>query len=166
MLGVAVTVVRYSGSFLPGLVGGLALALSALATVAVMFPRLEDWLPEHRRQVRGELLFVHSARGAALRWGFQLGLGFITRIVTPGFLALMAVALIQPAPLRTLTVCVAYGVVRGSVLAGFALSKARRERLRAPIGLLDGPLKKMLRIPVGVASVLVVWLSLGREVFG
>jgi hypothetical protein len=100
---------------------------------------------------------------AAFRWGFRLGLGFCTYLVTPAFYALLAVALGQMHPAGSWLLCMVYGAARGIVIAWSAVTKARIEARGDPLPTPKGRLKRALRVPLLVMTVLGVTLvAVGR----
>jgi hypothetical protein len=119
--------------------------------------RTRAWLPERSCQVSNALMRERRER-AALRWGFELGTGVHTLVVTPAMYALLAIAAAQPRPLVVAAVCVLYGASRGATIAGFALVYAwRHGRERGVPGL---GLERAMRVPVVIALVFAGVLTL------
>ena len=139
---------------------GIVIAFSTLAGVAVIVPRVKDWLPERSCQVRRSMILAHGLRGAALRWGLELGVGVSTFMVTPGLLAVLAVAIAQSRSIATIIVCTAYGAARGATIVTFSMLPAARRNEGGRRGLPESGLVRLFRIPLLIAIVFATILSL------
>ncbi len=132
--------------------GGVFMALAAITVSAFAAPSLERWLPERPRQVLGAAFFMHGRKGAAIRWGFELGTGLATYIVTPGMYGLLALAFLQREVMMSLTIGFAYGITRGATIAWFALRRTKMESADPGCPVPKGRFKRTLRVPMAVAT--------------
>ncbi len=146
-------------SLLVGPVGnarsGLILAAAAVSVVGVLFPGLRRWLPERACQVASAEVLRWGRTRAAFNWGVKLGTGVSTFMVTPALYALLGVAAGQREALTAGVLCTAYGMARGTTIAGFALTEGRRDA-KAACGITKeiGALEQALRAPLVMAVVL------------
>lgn len=111
---------------LPHLRMALVAALIGMVLLAAALPSSARWLPERRCQVARVLLRQTSLNQTALRWGFQLGLGFRTYLVTPAFYALIGIMVGQSNPVAALAIGGSYGLVRGAAISGMAVAQCLR----------------------------------------
>jgi hypothetical protein len=103
----------------------VVLGLGIIAIASLLVPSLAQLLPERPCQVQSSVLHAKGRSRAAWDWGIELGLGVRTFIVTPGFHALLAVAVGQHHALMATLVCATYGLVRGLTIAYFAVEQGR-----------------------------------------
>jgi hypothetical protein len=137
---------------LEGARAAVASGTAVLAIAALIAPGLRQWLPERRRQVSDKLMLAPSAQ-AAFRWGFELGTGVSTLVVTPAMYALIGVALAQKRALAVLAVLAIYGAARGLAIASGALAHPRLER-RGVDSLPGLGLRQGMRLPLIFAVLL------------
>jgi hypothetical protein len=100
---------------------------------------------------------MRSKYGAALEWGFILGFGLRTYLVTPGAYAMLAAIATQPYPVAALLLGMWYGVARGMTIAVFALKAAPSARSGIRCG--EG-LERWMRVPIAVALAAIVVMLL------
>ena len=145
-----------------GAVWGLVLAF-ALATVGSDTRVLGRSLPEHPRQVDERWLVKYRRWVYAAGYGFQIGAGFATYIMTAAVYLTVALAVLTGSPLTALLVCAAFGAVRGlTVLVSvFATSP---DRLRATHRRLAALARPSLAAAVAVQAV--VAIVAGAELAG
>lgn len=97
-----------------------AFAAIAIAGLSLLPAQWSAWLPQSKAQVRREWLDLPSLTATAAGWGFVLGAGLLTRIITPAFYGFLALCLTQP--LHTVIVAtIAYGVARGASIMAFGI---------------------------------------------
>ena len=105
------------------------LAVAALVTVASDTEVVGRSLPNHPRQVDETWLKRYRAWAYATGFGWQIGTGVATYVMTSGVYLLMAVGVLSGDPALAFGLGVAFGLVRG--LAVFVSAGADRpERLR------------------------------------
>lgn len=126
----------------------IVVGVGLVATMALLWPAVRRWLPDAACQVREERLALGTPGGASFMWGFELGVGVRTFAVTPALFVLPALALSQSAPGSAALVAGLYGLARGSVIACFAVVRARRD---PSLGLPGLGLERAMRIPLVVA---------------
>lgn len=99
-------------------------------------------IPHHRRQVNEDWLGRYRAWVYGAGFGWQIGTGVATYIMTAGVYLTIVVASLTGDPLMALTICAAFGAVRGSmVLIGARITSpealvavhSRFESLREPV---------------------------------
>lgn len=132
---------------------GLVFAVGAVATVALVRPRVRSWLPGRRCQVPRYHTTGQSLTSVGFKWGLELGVGVCTLIVTPAFLTLVAVGLTQRPAIAIVGLLAVYGLVRGGTIATFAVLKSRVHGDRLPPGV---GLERVMRGPLSALSVLAV----------
>jgi MFS family permease len=120
--------------------GVAALALSTAATygiaaaAAVLAAGLDGRLlgppvPHRRRQVNEDWLGAFRAWVYGSGFGWQIGTGLATYIMTAGVYLTIVLAALTGSPLTALLLCVAFGAVRGSmVVLGATLTSPERLR--------------------------------------
>lgn len=131
---------------------GLLLGTGVIVALAVLWPRLGQYIPERQEQVARALLPVHGRTGAALRWGFALGLGVRTYIVTPGMYLVLVAAATQSSPLAGALVCLGYGLARGATIALLSLGGEVEPD--------PGQLKRVMRLPLVALTGLLLLVSI------
>jgi hypothetical protein len=131
---------------------GLVWGLAAVSLVAIVWPTLREWVPERACQVPSSILLIRGRNRTALIWGWELGLGVCSYLVTPAFYALVAVAIGAHPVLAAAFMCVVYGLTRGLAIAGFALVTRHRNAwgIEAEPGI---GLGRRLEVPLIVAIV-------------
>jgi hypothetical protein len=153
VLGTVVMLAAYVADLLSVPIEGVAIGLCTLGIAGTFVPRVEQWLPERRCQVAPFTVFRFSAQGAAFRWGLQLGMGFHTYMVVPAVLALPAAALLQRTPIAEWAIFLSYGLSRGGIIACMAVAGARSRGRDKAEPAIRWPLKRMLRVPLGVVMI-------------
>jgi hypothetical protein len=129
VLGAGTAVASILLSRIPPAQEGFLLGLTLLSIAAIHSRRVWGLLPERTRQVSGtRLSTTPSVAAVAFPWGFELGVGIMTFLVTPAFYGLIAVASAERWPLGSVTVGVAYGASRGLTIAAMSLLMLRRAR--------------------------------------
>jgi hypothetical protein len=101
--------------------------------------------------VPAALILQRSRTVAALQWGIQLGLGFRTYVVTPAFFGLISVGLVQDPIALAVAVGTLYGIVRGGMIATFAIAAAW-----GAVQTTEVRLKALFRAPVVIATAISV----------
>lgn len=94
---------------------GLGAAV-ALVTAAVDFGLLGVSLPIFKRQVDDAWLRTYRSWVYGAGFGWQIGVGVATYIMTAGIFLLIALAVLTTSPLQALAIGVTFGVVRGSAV--------------------------------------------------
>lgn len=117
-------------------VGALELSTTATlafgAVAAVLAAALDGRLlgppiPHHRRQVNEDWLGRYRAWVYGAGFGWQIGTGVATYIMTAGVYLVVVLAALTGSPLVALALCVAFGGFRGSmVLLGATLTSPER----------------------------------------
>lgn len=97
----------------PGFVWGVVV----LVVASLVFPYLAHLLPERACQVRSDLMLRERPMHVAFRWGYELGTGLYTFIVTPALLGLVAVMVGQQRVTACLVIGLAYGFARSGTVA-------------------------------------------------
>ncbi len=133
---------------------GVLLGVALLSASALIRPSIRRWIPERACQVPGSLVQRHRMSHVAYLWGFQLGLGIRTFLVTPAFYGMLAVAVGQRHVCESILICVVYGLARGMAIAVVAVRRRPRGAF-SELDLLVG-LERKLRIPLVVVLVLAV----------
>jgi hypothetical protein len=119
-------------------VAGACAALSALADSGVAGI---SW-PRHTRQVDDVWITRYRGWVCGLGFGWQIGVGLATFVVTPAVYLLILLAALTGAPATAFGLCVLFGLVRGvAILAGRGLTSPealvafhrRFESWRAPV---------------------------------
>ncbi len=105
---------------------GLLWGVGVLAALAALAPGLRPLLPQRACQVDAKLLTTSDRRLVALKWGWDLGLGFRTYLVTPAFYAL-AVVMVTEEPIAAVALGALYGFARGSTIVVFAYVAGLRD---------------------------------------
>lgn len=100
---------------------GLLLGIGGITIAALYLPSVCRLLPERGCQVPRVTMKRHTTVSAAGRWGFQLGTGVRSFLVTPAVYALLALSLAARSPTSAFTPWLVYGVGRGSAIATVAL---------------------------------------------
>ncbi len=156
-----------------------ALGLSTMATLAlgavaaVLAAALDGRLlgppiPHHRRQVNEDWLGRYRAWVYGGGFGWQIGTGVATYIMTAGVYLVVVLAALTGSPLTALALCVAFGGFRGSmVLLGARLTsperlqsfhrtfEAWREPVRRGVIVVEAAAAAVLAVAGGSAAV--VW---------
>lgn len=136
---------------------GSAVGGMSLMGLAILMPSLRAWIPERAHQVSSSGMLAKSISMSAFRWGFTLGLGVRTYVVTPAFYALLAASFVQSTVWAAVLLGSVYGIARGVAIAAFAWARTRR-------GSDDGDpgagLEKKLRIPLEAALLVAIAASL------
>jgi len=127
-----------SGDLLPALVAGLA-ALAAMVDAGVLGRKP----PFFKRQVDDAWLAKYRAWVYGSGFGWQIGAGLTTYIMTAGVLLTVALAVLTQSPLQAFAVCVAFGFARGLVvLLGAGLrSPAALGALHQRLDALEAPVR-------------------------
>lgn len=90
------------------------------------------WMPQRACQVAADGLRRKSVRRGAFAWGFELGTGVQTFVVTPLFYAAIAVVLASGSLLLAMVAGALYGLVRAASIAGVAIYLGRSSSERQP----------------------------------
>lgn len=138
---------------------GISFAIGSIGVVAILSKGVAQLLPQRSCQVPQRFLTPWPLRKVALHWGFSLGLGFCTYLVTPALFVLVAAALSTRQLANVLVACGAYGFARGSAIAVAALVKDRRQRAGVPFS--EPPLRELLRLPLVATAVAALVLAIG-----
>jgi hypothetical protein len=112
ILGLGLAAMTLLTSQLPGATVGLMLALSCMAVVGLAWPSTRIWLPHRAAQVRAEVMLRHRKFRTAGQWGFELGLGVATHLVTPAFYAFVGIVLGSGEPALAVVAGASYGFAR------------------------------------------------------
>ncbi len=87
-------------------------------------------IPHHRRQVNEDWLGAYRAWAYGAGFGWQIGTGLATYIMTAGVYLVIVLAALTGSPLTALLLCVAFGAFRGSmVVLGATLTSAEKLRV-------------------------------------
>lgn len=135
----------------PSLRIGLLVGLGCVSIGATLFRRWRRWIPQRGRQVRSALLREKTPDRAAFGWGFQLGTGVRTLVVTPAFYAFVALAASQTRPVAAFFLCVFYGAARGATIFAFSELTLRMEGPGRADWEPGHGLEKGLRVPLAAA---------------
>jgi hypothetical protein len=158
LLGVALGVVVLVTSPLDAVRAGILWGLVAVAVVALLVPQVRPWLPQRRCQVGGNRLRQSGASVGAAVWGFELGLGVRTYLVTPAFYGMAALQIGLGSPALALVASATYGLSRGAAIASAAIligSRKRRGVTSGDVGLgLEPRSRPLLAAVVTGAAVL------------
>lgn len=139
-----------------GLSAALVIVTASAALVATFRPTFRRWLPERRCQVKPRVFKESSRAVAALRWGFTLGTGVSTYVVTPAFFALVAL-IAASSPTHALFLGFLYGATRGAVIAMAAgVVATRRDGSLVGQGLL-----RATRVPITALTLVAAVASIG-----
>jgi hypothetical protein len=129
------------------------LTIGGVATAALVHPPLRSWLPGRSCQVPQYHVTGEPMVTVGLKWGFELGTGVCTFVVTPAFLTLLAVGLLQEPATRVIALLGLYGLVRGVTIATFSLLPAQNASDRRPPGV---GLERGMRIPLLAISLIAI----------
>jgi hypothetical protein len=123
-----------------GAVWGLVLAF-ALVTGGSDTRVVGRSLPEHPRQVDERWLVKYRRWVYAAGYGFQIGAGFATYIMTAAVYLSVALAVLSGSPLTAFLVCITFGAVRGLtvLVSAFATSPDRLRVTHRRLAALAGP---------------------------
>ena len=145
-----------------GAVWGLVLAF-ALVTVGSDTRVIGRSLPEHPRQVDERWLVKYRRWIYASGYGFQIGAGFATYIMTAAVYLTVALAVLTGSPLTAFLACVTFGAVRGLtvLVSAFATSPERLRVTHRRLAALAGP-----SLPVAVAVQALVAVVAGGQLAG
>jgi hypothetical protein len=137
-----------------GVLWGLVLAF-ALVTVGSDTRVVGRSLPEHPRQVDERWLVKYRRWIYAAGYGFQIGAGFATYIMTAAVYLTVALAILSGSPLTAFAVCVAFGAVRGLtvLVSAFATSPERLRAAHRRLAALAGP---SLNVAVAVQTAVAI----------
>jgi hypothetical protein len=122
-------------------------ALLVIAAACALVSALADAVPgvrwpRHTRQVNDVWITRYRGWVCGTGFGWQIGVGLATFIVTPAVYLLIALNALTAAPRTAFAVCVLFGLVRGlAIFAGRGITSPealvafhrRFERLRAPV---------------------------------
>lgn len=104
-------------------------AAAAVCAAALDGRWLGPTLPHHRRQVNEDWLGRYRAWVYGAGFGWQIGTGVATYIMTAGVYLVVVLAALTADPLVAVLLCVAFGGFRGSmVLIGATITSAERLR--------------------------------------
>jgi hypothetical protein len=134
---------------------GILLGITTLSVAALYSRTVRRYVPDRPRQLKESLLLTRTPSQVAALWGFDLGLGLRTLIVTPAIYAFVAVAALQPSWIATLGVCLLYGVTRGLAVATFMERSQRRS-----IDLVGAGLNARMKTPLALAAILAALLTM------
>jgi len=105
-------------------------AVAAVCAAALDGRWLGPALPHHRRQVNEDWLGRYRAWVYGAGFGWQIGTGVATYIMTAGVYLVVVLAVLTADPVVALLLCVAFGGFRGSmVLVGATVTSVDRLRL-------------------------------------
>jgi MFS family permease len=113
-------------------------ALTAIADAGWLGVRL----PRHTRQVNEDWISRYRGWACGVGFGWQIGVGLSTFIVTPAVYLMIALAALTASPLAALAVCGLFGLVRGlAILLGVRITSPqalvafhrRFEQARLPV---------------------------------
>jgi hypothetical protein len=144
-------------SLVLGLAGGiqlgLALGIILAAAVAALSHPTPWWVPQRTCQVSRHRIVAQQMTAAFFGWGFDLGLGVRTFVVTPAFYGIVGLAIAAPNPLFGMLIGTVYGCARVLTIACFSravrkLQLAGCEATEAGLGL-----AKRLRFVLALATV-------------
>lgn len=141
---------------------GTAAVIAALASLvdAGAFGRRP---PFFKRQVDDAWLSTYRAWVYGAGFGWQIGVGLATYIMTAGVVLTVALAVLSGSPLAAFAVCVAFGLSRGLVvLLGARLrSPAALGALHARLDALEAPVRWAVVAVQGVVAALTATLAWG-----
>lgn len=132
-------------------------AVAALVTASIDFGLLGIQLPIFKRQVDDAWLRQYRSWVYGAGFGWQIGFGVATYIMTAGVFLVIALAVLTTSPLEAITIGVTFGFVRGS-----AVYLGRGATTPAALGLVHerldaaGPLARDLAAWVQVAAAAVL----------
>lgn len=106
---------------------GLVLAGTVCSVTAMLWRPIRRWLPERACQVSDAPLRSSSRERMALSWGFRLGLGVCTFLVTPAFYAFLVASIVLPS-IHGFITGVIYGLTRGGTITTLAIAQSHRTR--------------------------------------
>jgi hypothetical protein len=165
----------------PAAVTGAAVAVCAAAAAADL-GLLGDRMPLMRRQVNELWLDQYRGWVYGAGFGWQIGVGFATYIMSVAVVALVPLGALTGSPWIALTIGVTFGTLRGlTVLLGLAVTSIealqavhrRLDRLRRPVQLSVGAVLASVALALGAvawpmptADVASVLLLLGAAVAG
>ena len=148
----------------PAVASSIAAAVAA-GTAGVDAGLFGEVLPLLRRQVNDAWLARYRPWVYGAGFGWQIGVGVATYLMTAGVFLLLALAVLSASPLAALTVGAGFGLARGLTvfLTAAAPTPARLRRLHA---LLDsiGPTVRWVLVGVQAASAVVLVLSAGGTI--
>lgn len=114
-----------------GIPSSLLIAFVATLAVAADIGGGTKWLPYRRRQVSQVWWGRYPRPLVMLGWGFELGTGLLTHVVSAGLYVLLALAFALGTG-AGLTVLTAFGLARGSQLL-FLVTRRSRHTSAAPL---------------------------------
>lgn len=127
--GVAFAGIWVASDSLSGAREALIVILGLISLVAQARADWHIWIPQRRRQVRVTRM-NRVDLSAVGEWGFELGTGVSTFIVTPTFYMFVAVTIAQGSPGLAVAVFTAYGVARGVAISAYSYYLTRSEASR------------------------------------
>lgn len=135
---------------------GLSLGILLIAAIGAVRDPIPWWVPQRACQVSARRLVSHHITRVSLRWGFDLGIGVRTFVVTPAFYGIIALAIVAPSPVFSLALGELYGLARVVTIATFSRVVRRRlvagcDRTEPALGL-----ARRLRWAVGLATLLMI----------
>lgn len=134
-------------------------AVAAVSAAALDGRWLGPPLPHHRRQVNEDWLGRYRAWVYGAGFGWQIGTGVATYIMTAGVYLVVVLAALTADPLLALLLCVAFGGFRGSmVLVGATVTTT--ERLRVAHERIETWREPVRRILVAVLTAAAVSLAI------
>ena len=153
-LGAVLAAVSVVLGFAPDVQLGLSVGVVVVAAVAALARRMPWWVPQRTCQVSGNRLVAQHITSASFGWGFDLGVGVRTFVVTPAFYAVLALGIAAPGPFFSLILGTTYGCVRALTIAGFS-RVVRRQLLRGCEAAEPGlGLAKQLRVAISLGTLL------------
>lgn len=99
---------------------GVALGIVLAAAVAALSHPAPWWVPQRTCQVSGHRLVAQHITAASFGWGFDLGVGVRTFVVTPAFYGIVGLAIAAPNPLFSMLIGTGYGCARVLTIACFS----------------------------------------------
>jgi hypothetical protein len=150
-LGICLGGVAVLASFMEPARIGVLWGVCGLASIATFFGGSSRWIPQTIRQVDTSTFMEKGPVGAAFQWGRELGGGFKTMIVTPGFYALVGVCMAS-SPGVSILLGATYGASRGAIIATFALVVRRRARCGLPRSDVGLGIERFMRVPLIAAT--------------
>jgi len=112
--------------------GRVHIALGAVVAfvgiTAIWVSRFERVLPFRRVQVPAHWMHWRPLERTALSWGWMLGMGLLSPIITPAFFALLGATIAQPVGQSAVIVGTGYGAARAVVFVPEFYRGARPQR--------------------------------------
>ena len=119
LFGAILGVISYVLGFAPAIQLGLAAGIILASAVATLSHPVPWWMPQRTCQVSGHRLVAQPIAVASFDWGFELGMGIRTFMVTPAFYGIVGLAIAAPNPSVALVVGMAYGCARALTITCF-----------------------------------------------